>query len=205
MRMNVTKTSGVVSRCALSLLHALLFVGASGAFATNVHPTLPPVEFPDTEVVTNVAVTTSDKSSREYAFELVFTGSASNNVEIAFGTDADGDGVLSLGEIALSVGWDCGEWILFNAAAESRLCAVGGDGAHKLVGRIRMRADGLVRSMSVRDGDTPLFSELADSMPVWTFPTEWNVARLVGRGENVRTGERFHITTSMHGFAVQLH
>ena len=181
---------------------SLLLFGASSAFATNVRPTLPPVEFPDTEVVTNVAIATSGNASRDYAFELAFTGSASNNVEIAFGTDADGDGALSLDEITLSVGWDCGEWFVLNTATETRFSAVGADGVHELVGRMRLRADGQVRAISFADGTTPLFPRLADLDVAWSFPMEWNVVRIVGRGENVRTGDRFHVATSSHGIAI---
>ncbi len=86
------------------------------AAATDVRPVLPLVEHPDTEVVTNLVISTAAQGSREYAFELVFSGAASNNVEIAFGTDADGDGALSVDEIGLSAGWDCGEWFIMNAA-----------------------------------------------------------------------------------------
>ena len=56
---------------------------AIAATATDIRPVLPPIEYLDTEVVTNVAV--SAQGSREYSFELTFSGTASNNVEIAFG------------------------------------------------------------------------------------------------------------------------
>ena len=183
---------------------SLLLFGASSAFATNVRPTLPPAEFLDTEVVTNVAIATSSNASCDYAFEIAFTGSSSNNVEIAFGTDANGDGVLSLDEIALSVGWDCDEWFVLNTATETRFSAVGVDGIHELVGRIRLRADGQVRKISICDVATPLFPELASAANDWTFPAGWNIVRIVGRGENVRAGERFHVETSSHGIAIHL-
>ena len=201
---NSLGAAGMVRQSAAIVLQVFLLFGASVAFAANLRPTLPPVEFPDTEVVTNVAITASGNASRDYAFELVFTGSASNNVEIAFGTDSNGDGALSLDEIALSVGWDCDEWFVLNTATETRFSAVGADGAHELVGRIRLRADGLVRSMSFADGKTPLFPQLADPDVAWSFPAEWNVVRIVGRGENVRTGDRFHVATSSQGIAIHL-
>ena len=33
------------------------------------------------------------------------------------------------------------------------------------------------------------------------FPSGWNMVRLVGRGENVRSGEQFHVTATSHGIA----
>ena len=98
----------------VALFSSIAVFLATVAAATDIRPVLPPVEYPDTEVVTNVAVLA--QGSCEYAFELAFLGTASNNVEIAFGTDADGDGALSLDEIGLSVGWNCGEWFVMNAA-----------------------------------------------------------------------------------------
>lgn len=40
-----------------------------------------------------------------------FTGTASNNLEIAFGQDADRDGELSPRETDLILGWSCGNVI----------------------------------------------------------------------------------------------
>ena len=42
--------------------------------------------------------------------------SPSNNVEVAFGTDADGDGVLDLWETDCVIGWDCGAWFVRKGA-----------------------------------------------------------------------------------------
>ena len=88
------------------------------AVAADIRPVLPPVQHLDTEVVTNLAISVASQRSREYAFELSFCGTASNNVEIAFGVDADGDGALSSNEIGLSAGWDCGEWLVMNAETD---------------------------------------------------------------------------------------
>ena len=116
---------------------------------------LPPVEHPDTEVVTNVAV--SAQGSREYAFELTFSGTASNNVEIAFGMDEDGDGNLSADKVGLSAGWDCGEWFVMNAATGERVSVSAAEGAHSLVGTICLRTGGRVREIAFRDGAAALF------------------------------------------------
>ena len=91
----------------VALFSSIAVFLATVAAATDIRPVLPSVEYPDTEVVTNVAVFA--QGSCEYAFELAFLGTASNNVEIAFGMDADGDGALSVDEIRLSAGWDCGD------------------------------------------------------------------------------------------------
>ena len=182
-----------------------IVVFVATAAAVDILPVLPPVQHLDTEVVTNVAISVASQGSREYAFELSFSGTASNNVEIAFGADADGDGALSSDEIGLSVGWDCGEWFVTNAVTDERVSAKAADGAHSLVGMIRLRTNGRVREISFGDGPATFFPALEDAALGWTFPVGWNMVRLVGRGENVRSSELFHVTATSHGLMFRLH
>ena len=175
---------------------------ATLASAADIWPVLPTVQHLDTEVVTNVAV--SAQGSREYSFELTFSGTASNNVEIAFGADADGDGVLSVDEVGLSAGWDCGEWFVMNTATGELVSASAADGAHSLVGKIRLRTGGSVREIAFRDDAAELFPTLQSAVRAWAFPVGWNMVRLVGRGENIRSGEQFHVTATSHGITLQL-
>ena len=72
---------------------------------------LAPSPYADTEVSTNVPCALDLPSLKEYRLSLGLVGTPSNNVEVALGHDADGDGVLSLDEAAISLAWDCGEWI----------------------------------------------------------------------------------------------
>ena len=172
--------------------------------AADVRPVLPSVQHLDSEVVTNVAISASAQGSREYDFELTFSGTASNNVEIAFGADADGDGALSSDEIGISVGWDCGEWFAMNPATDERVSVDAADGVHSLVGMIRLRTNGRVREISFGDGTAALFPALQSATRSWTFPVAWNMVRLVGRGENVRSGEQFHVVATNHGLLFRL-
>ena len=178
-------------------------LAALSAFAADVYPTLPPVEFLDTEVVTNMSIPIPVQGGREYFFELAFAGSASNNVEIAFGEDADGDGVLSFEEVSLSAGWDCGEWFVENRTMDERISGPGGDYACELVGHVRLGANGRMREISFHDGASALFPALAASAKAWESPRDWNMVRLLGRGENVRTGERFHVVVTSRGLVFQ--
>ena len=184
------------------LTFSIAVVATTVAAAADIRPVLPPVHHLDTEVVTNVAV--SAQGSREYAFELTFSGTASNNVEIAFGADADGDGALSVEEIGLSAGWDCGEWFVMNAATGERVSVSAAEGAHSLVGMIRLRTGGRVREIAFLDDAAALFPTLQGVARAWAFPAGWNMARLVGRGENVRSGEQFYISATPQGFAIRL-
>ena len=187
------------------LFSSIAIFATMAAAAADIRPVLPSVQHLDTEVVTNVAISAAAQGSREYAFELSFCGTASNNVEIAFGVDADGDGALSSNEIGLSAGWDCGEWFVMNAATDERVSAEAADGTHSLGGMIRLHKNGRVREISFGDGSATLFPALQSAARSWTFPVGWNMVRLVGRGENVRAGEQFHVTTTSHGLIFRLH
>ena len=98
---------------------ALLFCAgaALAAWARTVVPaSLPPAVHADTEVSTNVPFTATLDAAGRFAFDLSCRATPSNNVEVAFGTDADGDGVLDLGETDCVIGWDCGAWFVRKGA-----------------------------------------------------------------------------------------
>ena len=82
-------------------------------------PVLPPSEFTDTEVSTNFTFAVGEGSNRRLVFSLELAASPTNNVEVAIGCDEDEDGLLSLDETALTVGYDCGEWFVRSAANDS--------------------------------------------------------------------------------------
>ena len=82
-------------------------------FAVNA---MPEAAHDDTEVVTNHSFTAIRSDSRVFSFALELDATPSNNVEVAFGRDADGDGVLSRFEATMRVGWDCGVWEIVDCA-----------------------------------------------------------------------------------------
>ena len=88
--------------------------GAALAF-----PQLPEGTMPDTEVSTNFTFAVGEGSNRRLVFSLELAASPTNNVEVAIGCDEDEDGLLSLDETALTVGYDCGEWFVRSAANDS--------------------------------------------------------------------------------------
>ena len=78
--------------CAAILSFALI---AFPALAARVDVTsLPPSPHADTEAVTNVAFGTGVAGDNVFALSLALDASPSNNVEVAFGCDADGNGII---------------------------------------------------------------------------------------------------------------
>ena len=180
-----------------------------------VQPTLPPMAYLDTETVTNVPFTAWQQHLRYFTFRLAFNATPSNNVEMAFGTDRSTgttgilpveDGVLSPDERDLVVGWDCGAWCVENGATGERLTAApaGGCGVHELAVRVRIDHQGTVDDVRFLDNGTEVFAELAASKPLWLHSSGWNRLRLIGRGENIRAGERFFAQIMPQGTSVKL-
>ena len=79
------------------------------AFAVTVEP-LPTSEYADTEVSTNIAFVVERPAMTRIEFTVELDATPTNNVEVAIGTDADGDGNLSVEEAAYTFGYDCGKW-----------------------------------------------------------------------------------------------
>ena len=71
---------------------------------------LPPSEFADTEVSTNVCFAIDRATMTRVEFVVSLNATPTNNVEVAIGTDANGDGNLSVEEAAYVFGYDCGVW-----------------------------------------------------------------------------------------------
>ena len=80
---------------------------------------LPAPDYADTEVSTNFAFSVGEGQSRGIVFTVELQATPSNNVEVAIGVDADGDGCLSIDESELCVGYDCGTWFVRSSAQDA--------------------------------------------------------------------------------------
>ena len=92
----------------MKLLLVMVFLPMA-AVAVTVTP-LPPSEFADTEVSTNIAFAVERSAMTRIEFTVALDATPTNNVEVAIGTDANGDGNLSVEESAYAFGYDCGSW-----------------------------------------------------------------------------------------------
>lgn len=110
----------------MNTLACCLFA-ALGAFSGE----LPPGDYADTEVSTNVSFTVNANLTDMMSIALEFDTTPSNSVEVAIGNDADSDGNLSPEESAVVFGYDCGTWFQRSAKRNQLLPAE--------PGRIRVR------------------------------------------------------------------
>ena len=121
------------------------------------------------------------------SFDLVCRATPSNNVEVAFGTDANGNGVLEPEETDRVVGWDCGSWFTRKGAdgacqmenGEWKMENGGGPELRILSWRVRVAADGTPSRFEATADGSPAFADLPLES---TYSPSWNLLRLTGRG-----------------------
>ena len=155
---------------------------ASAAFALPpVRPILPPVAHADTETVTNVPFTAWQEHVGKFTFSLTCRTTSTNNVQAAFGTDANGDGVLSLEESDLVVGWDCGTWFIQNGFAGDRIESTGVAGDEQTLVWTAKLSPRTATSVQVTAavGGVPIFGGVDAG---FFYNRNWNMLRLTGRG-----------------------
>ncbi len=163
---------------------------------------LPPVVHADTETTTNVLFAASLDAAGRFTVTLSCHATPSNNVEVAFGADRNGNGVLELGETERVVGWDCGSWFTRK----------GGDGDYLLEPSI---STGEVRSLVWVQrfdcvGDSTSWTAHADGVPVFTgagasglYNPSWNMVRLMGRGLDASL-ENFSVVVTPDGTVIRM-
>ncbi len=84
---------------------------------------LPQSEYADTEVSTNIPFVVRFAAMSRMNFSISLDASPSNCVEVSIGTDANGDGVLSLDETDQTFGYNCGMWFQRDAVGEMFDCS----------------------------------------------------------------------------------
>ena len=157
-------------------------VATSAAFALPpVRPALPPVAYIDAETTTNVQFTAWQEHVGKFKLSFTCHTTATNNVQFAFGRDADDDGILSLEESDLVVGWDCGKWFVQGGYDAERIETAVGTGDGQTLAWTVPLSPVTAKPMSVTatvDG-TPVFGGVDAGM---CYRKNWNMFRLTGRG-----------------------
>ena len=94
----------------LSVLLTLFLALSAFAGARVVVPSLPEAATPDAEVCTNIALNVNAARLQALTISVSFDACETNEVLVALGADADGDGDLSVDEADVVFGCDCGAW-----------------------------------------------------------------------------------------------
>ncbi len=141
----------------------------------------------DTEVFTNVAFRTGNSELRMIDVDMEFIGSPTNNVQIAFGHDADGDGDLSDEEAQLVFGWKSGRRFLSLPFEEYGIAddsAAQESGSHRL--HVVAQFNGMQRpvSFSMRDNASACLTNFVAQAHDWSGVGSWNICKVTRRGVN---------------------
>lgn len=149
---------------------------------------LPASEYADTEVTTNCPFALADPDARHLRLALDLVATPSNNVEVAFGRDANGDGALALEEIAFTVGWDAGRWLMRRGLATASAvpaywaAAAATDADAK---RLRFSLDWnatRAKGITASENGWELDWKLPEPLPTWFHDPTWDTLRLAVRG-----------------------
>jgi hypothetical protein len=152
-------------------------------------PSLPEPVFIDGEVSRCYPFDQSGLGSIWIDLSASFVGTASNNLEIAFGQDANRDGELSLRETDLILSWSCGCYFLerFKTSEVYDETNVGtNDIARSLGWNSRVRRNGRILSLAMTNECGAAFADVLTSPPSWIYDTRWNRMRITARGVAVR-------------------
>ena len=177
-------------------------------------PPQPVSPYLDTEVSTNCVLHRSRIDARTFDVHFQFEGTATNNLEVAFGRDSNTNGVLDVQEIDTVYGWRGGRYFIENVRAWERIETVAATNAlwnppvaeGDQVGRmseaneprsgrkspgvvdvqLRNDAQTVPRRFTAICGGVAVFPELATTPPpAWLFREEWDMVRVTRRGAGV--------------------
>ena len=146
---------------------------------------LPPAAYADTEVSSNVVFNATRGDAKFFDVRLELTGTVSNNVQIAFGRDADGDGDLALEETGLVLAWRGGRYCVEDVPESERIVEAAASesyGLRFLHMRVMTGRDFKPRTASFTNEAGPCFAGLSASAPDWLYRPEWNLLKVTRRG-----------------------
>lgn len=135
--------------------------------------------FADTEAVTNVFLDVGDADARLFSLSLELDANASNNVSIAFGRDANENGLLEREEIDAVVGWDSGAWFYQDRRVGVSEQTARVSAHRRLDWQLTLSPRKTAKSLASSDNDGPLF---AAAIPPTMFDANWNLMQVTSRG-----------------------
>ena len=177
------------SRAVVWFAATLAFVTTAPALTLDV-PRLPSPSFADREVSGDAAIPPDARDNlRRFRLEISFEASVSNNVQVAFGHDAEPlNGSLAAEETAFIIGWDSGEWFLRPTGLKERFVHAPANGQtpgrRMLRAAIRVNTQGTPTAVEFSD-DTGAFAFEGlplEPLPSWLTPENWNLLRVTVRG-----------------------
>ena len=166
--------------------------------------TLPPVVHYDTETSTNVTFSVAESAAGRFTLSLSCIATPSNNVEAAFDYDTNNDGVLDLGEMSFTIGWDCGAWFVRQGCDGVRIEEpyASTNEFKTLLMTLGFGTSGQPRGLEAAADVQPILSAIAAAPPEWLNIRRCNRLRLIGRGLGGHD-ETFDVNTTIDAIAIR--
>ena len=162
-----------------------LFVFILSAVASAKEFVVPPMLtslYVDTEVTTNIAINTQRFDVKEFALNIFFEAASSNNIQVAFGRDEDGNGILSFSETDAVYGYRNGKSVIEDVKNAVRYEEVLADGSRNFNIKMRMKKDYTPKEFSASVGTSQIFTDFSSDVPSWLYRPDWNLMRVTRRG-----------------------
>ena len=159
---------------------SVILLSSFSVFASPPGITAPSLSsFPDTEATTNVAFNAGGEDGRIFRLSIQLNASASNNVVVAFGHDANENGVLDRAEADMLVGCDAGRCFCHDRVSGFSRAVVREDCPRQLDWKLILNARREAKALSASDENGVVFDE---SVPITMFGSNWNLMSVTARG-----------------------
>ena len=141
-------------------------------------PQLPPSQYDDTEMSTNVAFFAGSDDARMFSLSLSIDATPTNTLQVAFGCDGNSDGILDWQETEFLLGWKCGEWFFRDKMSETEAVSARGSGRRSLEWKVSLDRARAPQGLAATDGGQDLGFAVSPGM----FSRDWNLMRVTARG-----------------------
>ena len=149
----------------------------------------PPVSpYADTEVSTNLPFMASDEDSRGMELQFALDGCVSNSVQVAFGHDRNGDGVLGVDETETLYGWRNGRYFVESMTEGVRIeeADSSGEPSCAFVMSLHLsKGRGLQHFSATNVLGTAILTNVSASAQSWLYQPDWNMMRVTRRGPGI--------------------
>ena len=171
----------------MSMLLAFAAIQVSARTILVPPPATP--EYADTEATTNISLNVAGGHVKMLELAFALDGCASNCVQVAFGHDADGDGVLGFDETDTLYGWRNGLHFAESVADGVRIEEPAADptaASCAFAIDMRLSKDLLPLSFSATNSlGAAVLTNLSVSAQGWLYRPEWDAMRVTRRGPGI--------------------
>ena len=174
----------------MPVLLSAVAVASCAAIAARIEVPPPAIsEFADTEATTNIPLNVAGGHVKTLELAFALDGCASNCVQVAFGHDADGDGVLGFDETDTLYGWRNGRYFAESVKDGIRIEEPAADptaASRAFAINMRLSKDLLPLSFSATNSlGAAVLTNLSVSAQGWLYRPEWDAMRVTRRGPGI--------------------